>query len=143
MVLIGNVGKDPEVRASHDGREVASFSLATSESWKDKNGEKREKTEWHRVVVFSQGLVNLLKSYVQKGSKLYVEGSLQTREWTDQTGMKRHSTEVVLQQYSGSIILLDAKAPGLGAQKERGYSQQIDTTAKHIEEDEEDGIPPF
>ncbi len=139
MVLIGNVGKDPEVRASHDGREVANFSLATSESWKDKNGEKREKTEWHRVVVFAQGLVSLVKSYVQKGSKIYVEGSLQTREWVDQAGVKKYSTEVVLQQYSGSIILLDPKASGHGVQRERGYTA-IDI--KHTEEDD-DGIPPF
>ncbi len=89
VILVGNVGQDPEIRSTQDGREIANFSLATSESWKDKNsGEKRDKTEWHRVVIFSQGLVGITKNYVKKGSKLYLEGQLQTRKWTDNQGVK-------------------------------------------------------
>jgi single-strand DNA-binding protein len=91
VILIGNVGTDPEIRNTNDGREIASFSLATSESWKDKNsGEKKEKTEWHRLVVFSQGLVGIVKNYVKKGSKLYIEGQLQTRKWTDKDGADKY-----------------------------------------------------
>jgi single-strand DNA-binding protein len=94
VILIGNVGTDPEIRNTNDGREIASFSLATSESWKDKNsGEKKEKTEWHRLVVFSQGLVGIVKNYVKKGSKLYIEGQLQTRKWTDKDGADKEQEE--------------------------------------------------
>lgn len=111
VTLIGNVGKDPEIRNTQDGREIASFTLATSEAWKDKNsGERRERTEWHEVVIFSQPLVNMIKNYVHKGSKLYVEGALHTRKWTDPaSGQDRKKTEIVLQAYQGSIMLLDAK----------------------------------
>jgi single-strand DNA-binding protein len=113
VTLIGNVGKDPEIRSMQDGREVASFSLATSDIWKDKvSGEKREKTEWHRIVVFSQPLINLIKNYISKGSKLYVEGALQTRKWTDQQGVEKYTTEIVLQAYSGAIMMLDGKGNG-------------------------------
>jgi single-strand DNA-binding protein len=113
VTLIGNVGKDPEIRSMQDGREVASFSLATSDIWKDKaSGEKREKTEWHRIVVFSQPLINLIKNYISKGSKLYVEGALQTRKWTDQQGVEKYTTEIVLQAYSGAIMMLDGKGSG-------------------------------
>lgn len=108
--LIGNVGKDPEIRSMQDGREVASFSLATSESWKDKNsGEKKERTEWHRVAVFSQPLVNIIKNHVKKGSRLFVEGSLHTRKWTDQSGAEKYTTEIVLQPYNGIMMMLDAR----------------------------------
>ena len=107
-ILIGNLGKDPEIRTTGDGREIASFSLATSESWKDKNsGEKREKTEWHNVVVFSAGLVNIIKNYVKKGSKLYLEGSLQTRKWTDKQGVDKYSTEIVLQNFNSTLQILN------------------------------------
>lgn len=111
VTLIGNVGKDPEIRNTQDGREIASFTLATSEAWKDKSsGERRERTEWHEVVVFSQPLINIIKNYVHKGSKLYVEGALHTRKWTDtSTGTDRKKTEIVIQAYHGSIMLLDAK----------------------------------
>ena len=103
VTLIGNLGKDPEIRTTNDGRELANFSLATSESWKDKvTGEKKDKTEWHRVVVFNEGLVRVIKSYVKKGSKLYIEGQLQTRKWVDNENQERYTTEIVLQNYNFS-----------------------------------------
>lgn len=110
VILVGNVGQDPEIRTTQDGREIASFSVATSESWKDKNsGEKREKTEWHRIVIFSQGLVGIVKNYVKKGSKLYIEGSLQTRKWTDSQGIEKFTTEIVLQNFNSTLQILDSK----------------------------------
>jgi single-strand DNA-binding protein len=106
--LVGNVGQDPEIRTTQDGREIANFSLATSESWKDKNsGEKKDKTEWHRIVIFSQGLVGIAKNYVKKGSKLYIEGALQSRKWTDNQGNEKTTTEIVLQNYSSVLQILD------------------------------------
>ncbi len=110
VTLIGNLGKDPEIRCTTDGREIANFSIATSESWKDKStGEKREKTEWHNIVIFNEGLVRVVKSYVKKGSKIYLEGQLQTRKWTDKENNERYTTEIVLQNYNSSLILLDSK----------------------------------
>lgn len=110
VTLLGNLGRDPEIRSTQDGKEIANFSLATSESWKDKmTGERREKTEWHRVVVFSQPLVNIIKSYVKKGMKLYVEGSLHTRKWTDQSGVEKYTTEIVLQNFSSVLLILDSR----------------------------------
>lgn len=107
VTLIGNLGQDPEIRQASDGREIANFSLATTERWKDKNtGERREKTEWHRIVIFSQGLVSVVKNYVKKGSKLYIEGQLQTRKWTDNNGVDRYITEVVLQNFNSNLQLL-------------------------------------
>ncbi len=109
VILVGNVGSDPEIRNTNDGREIASFSLATSESWKDKNtGEKKDKTEWHRLVVFSQGLVGIVKNYVKKGSKLYIEGQLQTRKWTDNAGVDKYTTEIVLQNFNSTLQILDS-----------------------------------
>ena len=110
VILVGNVGQDPEVRNTQDGREIANFSLATSESWKDKaTGEKRDKTEWHRVVIFSQGLVNIVKNYVKKGSKIYIEGSLQTRKWTDPQGVEKFTTEIALQNFNSTLQILDSR----------------------------------
>ncbi|MDX2083532.1 MAG: single-stranded DNA-binding protein [Rickettsiales bacterium] len=110
VILVGNVGQDPEIRSTQDGREIANFSLATSESWKDKNsGERKEKTEWHRVVIFSPGLVGIAKSYVKKGTKLYIEGSLQSRKWTDNNGVEKTTTEIVLQNYNSVLQILDSK----------------------------------
>ena len=110
VILIGNVGKDPEIRSTQQGKEIASLTIATSDSWKDRNtGEKQERTEWHRVVVFADGLVNIIKNYVKKGSRVYLEGSLQTRKWTDNNNQERYTTEVVLQQYNSNIILLSGK----------------------------------
>ncbi|MBT4878962.1 MAG: single-stranded DNA-binding protein [Alphaproteobacteria bacterium] len=108
VILVGNLGADPEIRSTQDGREIANLSLATADSWKDKNtGEKREKTEWHRVVIFSPSLVAIAKQYLRKGAKIYIEGSLQTRKWQDNNGQDRYTTEVVLQGYSGSFTMLD------------------------------------
>lgn len=115
VILIGNLGRDPEIRSMQDGREVANLAIATSESWKDKNtGEKREKTEWHRVTVFNPGLVNITKQYLKKGSKVFVEGALQTRKWQDQSGQDRYTTEIVLQGYAGSLTMLDNKSGSSG-----------------------------
>ena len=108
--MIGNLGKDPEIRATQLGSEIANLTVATAESWKDKTtGEKKEKTEWHRVVIFNANLVNVCKNYLKKGSKIYLEGQLQTRKWTDKDGAEKYSTEVVLQNYGGTIIMLDGK----------------------------------
>jgi single-strand DNA-binding protein len=110
VVLIGNLGRDPEIRSTSDGREIANFSIATSESWKDKaTGERKDKTEWHRIVVFNEGLVRVIKNYVKKGSKLYIEGQLQTRKWMDNENQERYTTEIVLQNFNSTLILLDAK----------------------------------
>ncbi|OJW21192.1 MAG: single-stranded DNA-binding protein [Planctomycetales bacterium 71-10] len=108
VILVGNVGADPTIRSTQGGKEIANFSLATSETWKDRStGERMEKTEWHRVVVFNEGLVSVVKNYVAKGMKLYLEGSLQTRKWVDQSGQDRYSTEVVLQGFNSSLVMLD------------------------------------
>jgi single-strand DNA-binding protein len=108
VILIGNVGKEPEIRSTHDGREVANLVLATNESWTDKNsGERKDKTEWHRITCFNPNLVNVIRKYVKKGAKLYIEGQLQTRKWQDQAGQQKYSTEVVLQGYSSALTMLD------------------------------------
>jgi single-strand DNA-binding protein len=108
VILIGNLGADPEIRRTQDGRPVANLRLATSDSWKDKNtGERREKTEWHRVVIFNENLCRIAEQYLKKGSKVYLEGALQTRKWQDQSGQDRYSTEVVLQGFRGELTLLD------------------------------------
>jgi single-strand DNA-binding protein len=109
VILIGNVGRDPEFRNTQEGKEIASFSLATSDSWRDKNGERRERTEWHKVVVFIPQLVDIVKRFVHKGSKIYIEGSLQTRRWLDQASVEKYVTEVLLQSYNNMLILLDSK----------------------------------
>lgn len=110
VTLIGNLGKDPEIRSTNDGKEIATFSVATTESWRDRaSGEKKERTEWHRVVVFNDGLVNVIKNYVKKGSKLYIEGALQTRKWVDNAGIEKYSTEVILQNFNSTLIMLDNK----------------------------------
>jgi single-strand DNA-binding protein len=109
VTLIGNLGKDPEIRSTQDGREIANLTVATSESWKDKaSGERKEKTEWHRVTIFSEGLVKVAKSYLKKGSKVYLEGALQTRKWTDQSGVEKYSTEIVLQGFDSKLVMLDS-----------------------------------
>lgn len=110
VILIGNVGKDPEIRTMNNGNEVALFTLATTDSWKDKTtGERRDKTEWHRIVIYTQGLVNICRNYIKKGSKLYVEGTLQTRKWVDNQGIERQVTEVILQGFNCTLQLLESK----------------------------------
>src|SRR5882757_8505792 len=114
VILVGNLGKDPEIRRTQDGRPIANLRIATSESWRDKTtGERKEKTEWHRVVIFSEGLCRVVEQYLKKGSKVYIEGQLQTRKWTDQQGVERYSTEIVLQNFSSQLTMLD-KAGGGG-----------------------------
>jgi len=109
VILIGNLGRDPEIRSTQDGTKIANLSLATSESWKDKNtGERREKSEWHRVVIFGP-LAEIAEKYLRKGSKVYVEGQIQTRKWTDQSGQDKYTTEIVLQRYRGELVMLDGK----------------------------------
>lgn len=108
VILVGNVGRDPEIRTTQDGKEIASITLATSEHWKDRaTGERKERTEWHRVAVFSEGLVNVVKNYVKKGSKLYIEGALQTRKWVDNNGAERYTTEIVMQNFNSTLLMLD------------------------------------
>lgn len=107
VILLGHLGKDPEIRAMTNGNEVATFSLATSEVWKDKTtGEKKEKTEWHKIVVYSAGIVNIIKKYLHKGDKVYIEGALQTRKWTDKDGLDKYTTEIVLQGFNATLQLL-------------------------------------
>ncbi|MBI07732.1 MAG: single-stranded DNA-binding protein [Rhodospirillaceae bacterium] len=115
VILIGNLGRDPESRQLQDGNPVVNLSLATSESWRDKNsGERREKTEWHRVVIFNERLADVAQKYLRKGSKVYIEGQLQTRKWTDQSGVEKYSTEVVLQRFRGELQMLDRAGEGDG-----------------------------
>lgn len=110
VILIGNLGKDPDIRVMQNGKEMASFSIATSESWVDKaSGMRTEKTEWHNVVVFNEGLVKIIKNCIRKGSKIYIEGSLRTRKWTDQNNVDRYTTEVILQGFNSALYMLDAK----------------------------------
>ncbi len=115
VILVGNLGADPEIRQTKDGRPIANLSVATSESWKDRNtGERREKTEWHRVVIFNEGLTRIAEQYLRKGSKVYIEGQLQTRKWQDQNGNDRYSTEVVLQGFNSTLTMLDGRSGGGG-----------------------------
>ena len=151
VTLIGNLGADPDVRTMQNGGEVCNLSVATTESWKDKNsGEKREKTEWHRVVVFSPGLVGVCKNYLKKGSKVYLEGSLETRSW-EQDGQKKYTTEVVLKSFNSTMLMLDgrsggASAGGYDSDSSGGYNQapanQPSGSSAHAPIDElEDEIP--
>jgi single-strand DNA-binding protein len=115
VILIGNLGRDPEIRTTQDGTRVANLSLATSESWKDKtSGERRERTEWHRVVIFNDRLVDVVERFLKKGAKIYIEGQLQTRKWTDQSGQEKYTTEIVLQRYRGELTMLDSRGGGGG-----------------------------
>ena len=123
VILIGNLGKDPEVRQFPNGGQVCNLTIATSERWKDKNtGEQREKTEWHRVSLFSEGLVRVAQNYLKKGSKVYIEGQLETRKWQDQSGQDRYTTEVVLKGYGGTLTMLDGRDSG-GGNSGGGYVQ--------------------
>ncbi len=151
VILVGNVGQDPEVRQFQNGGQVCSFSLATSENWKDKNtGERREKTEWHRISVFNEGLIRVVQNYVKKGSKLYIEGQLETRKWQDQNGQDRYSTEVVLRGFGATLTMLDSRNSGGGgyAQDSVGYgnqgqggARQMDGPPQNFNQDFDDEIP--
>jgi single-strand DNA-binding protein len=116
VILVGNLGKDPEIRRTQDGRPIANLSVATSESWRDKaTGERKEKTEWHRVVIFNEGLCKIAEQYLKKGSKVYLEGALQTRKWQDKDGHDKYSTEVVLQGFNSQLTMLDTRGGGGGS----------------------------
>jgi single-strand DNA-binding protein len=144
VILIGNLGADPEVRHTQDGRPIINLRVATSESWRDKSsGERREKTEWHRVVIFSEGLAKIAQQYLRKGSKVYLEGALQTRKWQDQAGQERYSTEVVLQGFNSALTMLDGK-PGsgeAGAGAEGGFVPTSGSKGGKFEEGIDDEIP--
>src|SRR5580704_4579246 len=121
VILVGNLGRDPEIRSLNSGDRVANLSLATSETWRDRNsGERKERTEWHRVVIFNDNLVKVAENYLKKGSKVYIEGQLSTRKFTDQSGAEKYSTEVVLQKFRGELTMLDGKGDGAGALHVRG-----------------------
>jgi single-strand DNA-binding protein len=131
VILVGNLGRDPEIRSLQDGNKVANLSVATSESWRDKaSGERRDKTEWHRVVIFNERIIDVVEKYLKKGAKVYLEGQLQTRKWTDQSGVEKYTTEVVLQRFRGELTMLDSRGGGGGGENamaeaggdEGGYS---------------------
>ena len=129
VILVGNLGRDPESRTMQDGNPVVNLSIATSENWRDKNsGERRERTEWHRVVIFNDKLAEVAQKYLRKGSKVYLEGQLQTRKWTDQSGMEKYTTEVVLQRYRGELTMLDGRSDGAGA-SDFGSDNQIENSS--------------
>ena len=138
VILIGNLGADPEIRRTQDGRPIANLRIATSESWRDKaSGERKEKTEWHRVVIFNKNLAEVAEKYLRKGSKVYVEGQLQTRKWTDKDGAEKYSTEVVLQNFRGELTMLDGKGGGEGG----GRSGAGESPASFQRDDMDDEIP--
>jgi len=146
VILVGNLGQDPEIRSTQDGREIANFSIATSESWKDKNtGEKKDKTEWHRVVIYSQGLVSIAKSYLKKGSKVYLEGSLHSRKWTDNQGLEKNITEIILQNYSSTLQILDSRDRGSVGENNYGASNNNNSSSNRkndvMVEENDDEIP--
>jgi len=129
VILVGNLGKDPEIRTLNSGDRVANLTIATSETWRDKmSGERKEKTEWHRVVIFNDNLAKIAEQYLRKGSSVYLEGSLQTRKWTDQNGVEKYSTEVVLQRFNGNLTLLGGRGDSGGAASQGGgYDQYEDS----------------
>lgn len=146
--LLGNLGQDPDVRTTQDGSKVVNMSIATSERWKDRNtGEKRERTEWHRVVIFNEGLAGIAEQYLRKGSKVYVEGKLQTRKWTDQNGQDRYTTEVVLQRFNGELVLLGGREDGgsseggYGGSTASGETTQASSGQQSAPADLDDDIP--
>ena len=143
VILVGNLGKDPEIRRTQDGRPIANLSIATSETWRDKGtGERKEKTEWHRVVIFNEGLCKVAEQYVRKGAKVYIEGQLQTRKWTDQSGAEKYSTEIVLNGYGAVLTMLDgpqSSGDKQGAAKP-SYGD-VKGKAKPADDDLDDSIP--
>lgn len=142
VTLIGNLGRDPEIRTTNDGKEIANFSLATSESWKDKvTGEKKDKTEWHRIVCFNEGLVKVIKEYVKKGTKLYIEGQLQTRKWLDNANQEKYTTEVVLQGYNANLVLLGTGNNSMGQSSQSSTPTPSDNPV--FENNELDDEIPF
>lgn len=142
VILVGNLGADPEIRQTKDGKPIANLRIATSETWKDRNtGERREKTEWHRVVIFNEGLTRVVEQYVKKGSKVYIEGQLQTRKWQDQSGNDRYSTEIVLQGFNSTLQMLDSRSGGGGGGDFGGSSGAIDDRSGGQSFELDDDIP--
>lgn len=145
VILVGNLGADPEIRHTQDGRAIASLRIATSESWRDKtSGERRERTEWHRVVIFNEGLAKVAEQYLHKGSKIYLEGSLQTRKWEDQNGNERYTTEVVLQGFNSTLTMLDSagdKTTSSGPSDADQYREASGGNPERAGEELDDEIP--
>ncbi|HZB69898.1 MAG TPA: single-stranded DNA-binding protein [Sphingomicrobium sp.] len=136
VILVGNLGADPEARSLPSGSEVVNLRVATSENWKDKDGNRQERTEWHRVTIFNENLGRVAKNYLRKGSKVYLEGQLQTRKWTDQAGVEKFSTEVVLQNFRGELVLLDSREGGGGGSRGGGGRPPAEGGGGDIEDDE-------
>lgn len=142
VLLIGRLGNDPEIKQMQNGKSVARLSVATSESWKDKNtGERKEKTEWHRVVIFNEGLVNVVQKYLKKGAQVYIEGQLNTNKYTDSNGQEKYSTQIVLQGYNSSLTMLDGKNSLSGDSKKIDNSQLPSDDMPDISQDPDDKVP--
>ena len=142
VLLIGRLGNDPEIKQMQNGKSVARLSVATSESWKDKStGERKEKTEWHRVVIFNEGLVNVVQKYLKKGAQVYIEGQLNTNKYTDNNGQEKYSTQIVLQGYSSSLTMLDGKNSSSGEGKKLDNSQLPSDDIPDISQDPDDKVP--
>ena len=152
VILVGNLGRDPEIRAMPSGGSIANLSIATSESWRDRNsGERKERTEWHRVVIFSDGLVKIAENYLRKGAKVYIEGQLETRKWTDQSGTEKYTTEVVLRNFNSTLTMLDGRdgpssggGSGGGRMDDKGFGgspRQMDGPKQDFSQDMDDEIP--
>lgn len=142
VLLIGRLGNDPEIKQMQNGKSVARLSVATSESWKDKStGERKEKTEWHRVVIFNEGLVNVVQKYLKKGAQVYIEGQLNTNKYTDNNGQEKYSTQIVLQGYSSSLTMLDGKNSSSGEGKKLDNSQLPSDDMPDISQDPDDKVP--
>jgi single-strand DNA-binding protein len=138
VILVGNLGKDPDVRRTNSGDPIVNLSVATSETWRDKGtGERKERTEWHRVVIFNENLAKVAEQYLRKGSKVFLEGQLQTRKWTDKDGAERYSTEVVLQRFRGEMVLLDSRGDSGGAPARTGGSGEPPASFERNEMDDE------
>lgn len=138
VILVGNLGRDPEVRTTNSGGKIVNLNIATSETWKDRqSGERQERTEWHRVVIFNESLAEIAEKYLRKGSKIYLEGALQTRKWTDSDGAEKYSTEIVLQRYRGELTMLEGRSEGGGEQREERQEQ----TRRSAPADLDDEIP--
>ena len=134
VILLGNLGQDPDIRTMQSGKKVATMSIATSDSWKDKDtGEKKEKTEWHRIVVFNEGLIGVVENYIKKGAKLYLEGALQTRKWTDDAGTEKYTTEIVIQGYGGRIDIVSAKGNNQEHLESQDIADNNDASEKKID----------
>ena len=142
VLLIGRLGNDPEIKQMQNGKSVARLSVATSESWKDKNtGERKEKTEWHRVVIFNEGLVSVVQKYLKKGTQVYIEGQLNTNKYTDSNGQEKYSTQIVLQGYNSSLTMLDGKNSSSGDSKKLESSQLPSDDMPDISQDPDDKVP--